>query len=380
MSRRVQSEGADFGSDSFLDIIANIVGILIILIVVAGARVARQGSLPVATTALAADVAEPDAGDEPASAEDRRILAELAQQIQSLTLDLEQARATTVSSEAELSDLLRQQETALQQDQLQTARTASLDSETDRLTQTVFQLQTQLLTADEQAHAYRTTLASLSQRQHDVTDALKLVAGETQQLREVLEDNQKQQESTADRLQHRLSPVSESVVENELHFRLCDGRIAHIPLDALLERLKDQVSARRDMVLKFHRYQGAVGPVGGFHMKYTVERRSLSGLEAVRMGQTGWHISVSRWVIEPGQTLQAETVDEALKLGSRFRQVLEAVPTDTTITIWIYPNDFKDFHRLRELAHGLNLRVAARPLPEGVAISGSPSGSQSTSQ
>jgi hypothetical protein len=43
MSRRGTDAEQEFGSDSFLDIIANIVGILIILIVVAGVKVARQG-------------------------------------------------------------------------------------------------------------------------------------------------------------------------------------------------------------------------------------------------------------------------------------------------------------------------------------------------
>ena len=42
MSRRKSDADQEFGSDSFLDIIANIVGILIILIVVAGAKVAQQ--------------------------------------------------------------------------------------------------------------------------------------------------------------------------------------------------------------------------------------------------------------------------------------------------------------------------------------------------
>ena len=50
MSRRQKAE-MDFGSDSFLDIIANIVGILIILIVIAGVRVSQQ----------AAKVSEPEA-------------------------------------------------------------------------------------------------------------------------------------------------------------------------------------------------------------------------------------------------------------------------------------------------------------------------------
>ena len=42
MSRRSNSRDPNIGSDSFLDIIANIVGILIILIVVAGLKVSRQ--------------------------------------------------------------------------------------------------------------------------------------------------------------------------------------------------------------------------------------------------------------------------------------------------------------------------------------------------
>ena len=57
-----------FGSDSFLDVVANIVGILIILIVVVGVRVARAPALvdvpPVAPPTLAIDAA-PDLPDLP---------------------------------------------------------------------------------------------------------------------------------------------------------------------------------------------------------------------------------------------------------------------------------------------------------------------------
>ena len=48
MSRRTRNDEIELGSDSFLDIIANIVGILIILIVIAGVKVSRQ---PLATQA-----------------------------------------------------------------------------------------------------------------------------------------------------------------------------------------------------------------------------------------------------------------------------------------------------------------------------------------
>ena len=62
MSRRKSSGDQEFGSDSFLDIIANIVGILIILIVVAGMKVARQPTLlsDIASTLQPmAEIAEP---------------------------------------------------------------------------------------------------------------------------------------------------------------------------------------------------------------------------------------------------------------------------------------------------------------------------------
>src|SRR5262245_11048053 len=41
MSRRPAAHDPGFGSDSFLDVLSNLVGILIILVVIAGARVGR---------------------------------------------------------------------------------------------------------------------------------------------------------------------------------------------------------------------------------------------------------------------------------------------------------------------------------------------------
>ena len=49
MARRRNSDDIEFGSDSFLDIVANIVGILIILIVVAGIK---AGAAPVSAERL----------------------------------------------------------------------------------------------------------------------------------------------------------------------------------------------------------------------------------------------------------------------------------------------------------------------------------------
>src|SRR5579871_1318888 len=49
MSRRREREETPFGSDSFLDVLANIVGILIILIVAAASRMGRVPDLALLT-------------------------------------------------------------------------------------------------------------------------------------------------------------------------------------------------------------------------------------------------------------------------------------------------------------------------------------------
>ena len=114
--------------------------------------------------------------------------------------------------------------------------------------------------------------------------------------------------------------------------------------------------------------------------KYVVQRQVMSPLQAMQYGHNSYRFSVSRWTIEPSDTYRGETVDEALRQGSHFRQLVESAEPDSSVTIWLYPGDFENFSRLRELAHSMNLRVAARPLPEGTPVAGSPNGSQSTSQ
>ena len=452
MSRRRATGDQEFGSDSFLDIIANIIGILIILIVVVGVKVARQPPLtPELSTSTAAVVAlseptnnwdddllidlpdvEPiqvseqalelpdpfampnlsDAGNaaseknaqedvhddttdftplaaalesltepEIAKATEKSLSdeAQLNQQIESLTLELNFVQNSIIDSERTLEELQAELQNLHTYAQLAEARTEGIAAEELRLTNQISTLKDELSLKEKTATSINATLTSLTSRQKYVSDALDQVTEETRQLRESLE----QSEATkpiGERINHRLSPVSRSVQEGELHFRMAAGRIAHIPLEALLERLRSQVASRRSVVAKFHRYEGMVGPEGGFHMKYTVQRDSMPPLQALQQGQSGYRISVSRWSVLPAETLNAETVDAAVKVGSRFRQILEATEPDTVVTIWLYPDDFQYFHQIRELAHRLNLRVAARPLPEGVEIAGSPNGSRSSSQ
>ncbi len=48
--------------------------------------------------------------------------------------------------------------------------------------------------------------------------------------------------------------------------------------------------------------------------------------------------------------------------------------------MWIYPDGFALYRRLRDDLHARGFTVAARPLPDNMTIRGSPSGSLSAGQ
>lgn len=432
MSRRASEGEQEFGSDSFLDIIANIVGILIILIVVAGVKVARQADVSpqeiavavaaeVAANQLTQDVpdntvptqwpwAQPESADlivdtadstdttglvipefeddqtgpfdvsedafdfsaaaaaEELAAANARETQQIEATITDLTQQLTQEQQFTAETEAELHQLM----IALQQQQdgakLQVIRQNGIEQEQTRLLSRVLELQESSIKVDAQNAAFQSTLTSLRKRQTYVQKAMKQVSFETMRLREVL-DSQELAAPAGERLNHRLSPVGRAVAsdEDQLHFRIHNGRIAHVPLKALVERAADQSNRRSNLIGRVPRYKGVVGPIEGFRLEYTIVRRLRSPSEFSRSGHP-YEIFTEDVEISPAENLQAETIDQALKLGSRFRQLLESSPRETSVSIWLYPTEFQYFGGLRDFAHSLDLRVAAWPQKDGEPI------------
>ena len=55
-------------------------------------------------------------------------------------------------------------------------------------------------------------------------------------------------------------------------------------------------------------------------------------------------------------------------------------PARTTITLWVYPDSFTLYRRLRNELVEQGFSVAARPLADGMTIRRSPLGTQSAAQ
>ena len=391
MSRRAQRAELEFGSDSFLDVVCNIVGILIILIVVVGVRLQRQ-PLPadpklaeqIAAAAAAAEAltakqnaAVQTAGQNQLSLQNNLTSLEtderqLQQELQNITADSQAAQQDTAVVRAKLTAQQTQRDT-------QGRREQKLAAERNATAARVASLQNSLKLSEQKHSELEAALRRTLDTEKQTQQKNRTVAVETLQLTEQLTVAQ-QQTQPADRLNHRLSPVTKPVESDDVHFRVDGGKVSIIPLQDLLDRLKDQVLARRSTIMRFNQFEGVVGPVGGYSMKYTVEKEGGSALESLQTGDLRVRVSVSKWQLQAEESLLQESVADALRPGSRFRQQLETCPPDSVVTIWVYENSFEQFAAIRELAHGLRLRVAARPLPDGTPIVGSPNGSRSSAQ
>ena len=384
MSRRAQRPELEFGSDSFLDVVCNIVGILIILIVVVGVKVDRQPKVGISDVTSEAQAQRVHQASEMARRQQtlaklQESEVQLSEKLQSLQADSERAQQQ-IRKTMEEQELERQQ-LAVQREKSSRMQKQVTDLESDRaaLGARVVSLQKAIDEKGEKARQVGQVLATAIIAEQDLDEELRTTVIETQRLKEVLEETT-QAAVPRDVMQHRLSPVTKPVEKDELHFRISNGRISQVPLDQLLERLKAQVRSRSTTVMRFNQFEGTVGPVNGYTMTYTVEKEGPSTLEALQSGDGRTRVNVSRWTIEPVESLVDETFDEAIRPGSRYRQGIETAVPDTVVTMWIYPDSFIGFAALREVAHGLQLRVAARPLPAGTPIVGSPSGSKSTAQ
>lgn len=376
MSRRREAE-FHFGSDSFLDVLANIVGILIILMVVAGMRV-RQGPLPSSTAnsglGLPAEVlsAPPEAPLVSEATVPEPLIA---------------SAPTTTEPElaAPLPELVAPAELV--------ARVQELEEEIDGITFQAKQLGDTIATTNRQQSDLdvklqttkglledrKTELAFSAAREAEQQHNLELARQAVARLRAQVVDAEKQT-PPAEKLQHRITPVSRTVHGKELHFRLERNRIAEVPIEALVERLKEHIDRRKDWIVKTRQHKGQIGPINGFNLEYIIGVEAVTGIEELRSGMGGYRMSMRYWEVIPEEGLRGEPDDVALSQGSKFYQALVSAGHDTTLTFWVYPDSYGLYRKLQAFCHEQGFPVAARPLPRGVHISGSPNGTKSASQ
>ena len=282
MRRPVDPTADAPGQDSFTDVVSNMVGILIILVMVVGVR-AKDAMLKAAP-------------HDPGATPTDRVSSDLAAAGQA-------ARAVEADIHRVAGNLDRQ---ALE--------IAYRREERDRV-------QLLVAAAKEAIDARRSQLDASQREQFDAQR--DLIAGRAQldelrRSRDALEHSEPQ---TAV-IEHLPTPMAKVVFGRELHFRLSQGRLSYIPWDELVEELKNEAPRQIWRLKDEPQFTETLGPVGGFWMKYTLKRTETTiptkvGISVQR------RVELDHFVLTPVSENQGEPLDQALRPASQFRTLLE---------------------------------------------------------
>jgi hypothetical protein len=176
------------------------------------------------------------------------------------------------------------------------------------------------------------------------------------------------------------NPVARPAVDEEYHFEIRHNRVTYIDLDRLLKLVKSDAQLRVRLADNSRAIESKVGPVGSFSMEYVLKKSVPLGIEEL-LERRGISFDLNGWELIPEFEGRGETYETAAQPFSEYARAINRLSVErATITMWVYPDGFPLYRRLRDDLHARGYMVAARPLPEGMPIKGSPAGSISAGQ
>jgi hypothetical protein len=350
--RRRRTREIPFSFDSFLDIVANVVGIIIrlILVVWVGAR-SYSSIQPVFAKAAPAKAAQAttSAPDDPLQAE-----------LESHRRELAKAQAELLEQLRKLGVLQEDRNRIENEDALLLARLSELESGKSKVEKT-----SKALDQESAGMVY----SSKEIRQRMAKLALEMAA-----LRKL--------PSPKKALHYRV-PISRPLQSEELFFECRGGRVTFVDIGALLGQVRERMEDNVKLLRTQWSISEIAGPVGAFQLSYTLERERgmLDGGGMAPEASGTFRYGMSGWKVEPIALDRGETSAQALAANGVFRQIVDHLdPQQTAVTFWVYPDSFPLFRQLRDYLYERDVTVAGRPLPEGTPIASSREGTASRGQ
>jgi hypothetical protein len=338
--RKAESQVEAPGQDSFLDVVCNLVGILIVLVMLIAAQ-AKRGMIAAATAQTGGGAG----ADSSTEAEAKAAESTAA----SIEMNINELQANIHRQNFEVA--LREEERNKYQVLVDVA-SQRLDEYRNQLTadeRARYDLEQELAKSKNELTLLSTTQTSLTKPKPHV-------------------------------LEHLPTPMARTVFGNEVHFRLLNHRLTYVPWDEMIERLKVDARNHLSKLRDNPRVELSLPEFSGFGAHYILRR---SEVEVETRGGTARHsgIELEQIYLVDAEPNLGQPIAQALAPGSEFRgRVATYRPQSTTITVWVYPDSFDDFRALKAELFKLGFLTAARPLPMGEHIAGSPSGSRSTAE
>ncbi|MDG1512606.1 MAG: hypothetical protein P8L78_19100 [Mariniblastus sp.] len=344
------------GQDSFLDIVANLVGILIILVVVVGAQASASWVHATPSEDLAAQI------DDLKESE-----ASLGDTIKKLQLD---------------NEALGQKQA--KENRLAAALTDQRHEYLIRLELLQQKLKAAKKTRIEKIAAIDATAAIEFEKKESFEVQQKQLIDELAELNRESKAISFSNEPSTEVIKHFPNPIAKTVFSDEIHFCLNNGRLSYVPMSELISLMRSEVSSEvRLNAENFSREEQAiavVGPVYDYRMQYElIVKANYDRVGGGVNAQTT--LSFKGFRMLPTSPLIGETIEAALGGDSDFQKRLsDFEPGKTTVSIWVYPNDFESHASLKKWIYENGFQMASWPLDHGKRISGGPTGFKTSAQ
>jgi hypothetical protein len=340
------------GQDSFIDVVCNMVGILIVLVMIVGVR---ASSAPTAAPAKGGASGGPQSASPITLTVDPKTLAE----IEARRKRFAEAAKEVEQSVAQLKDMETQ--SALieaRREQLAVVQ-ASVEKE-------IQERRAKLDAEGQKQFDVQRAIAAAEMKLHDLTQQHVSLISTTTEVEEV---------------ECVPTPLARTVTGAEIHVRLRRGQLAVVPAEELMDEvqrrgadhLRSGLNARNEA-------QDVFGPIDGFRMRLSVERYASTIPGAPPNSPQRVEV-VMQGVFLPVSDDIGEQVDQALLPNSAFMRALRAKRSAApAVTVWVYPDSYGELRLLKRAMWEAGSPLAVRPLPEGRPIIFSTAGTKSAAQ
>jgi hypothetical protein len=338
--KRVEIEADQMpGQDSFLDVITNIVGILILLVLVAGLRTSRA-------------VHEASSDDAAAQSDHHDEMRE----VYTAARNSEKTARELVHRVADVRH-----------------ETAFRESEREWLTMAVAE-------AEQEIATRRTGLGTDDRRDFDLRRDLADAQAK-------LDDLAREQiallsrDEASEEIQCEPTPLGKVVTGKQVHLLLSEDHVAVVPFDDLMELVKDDVKENIWRLRQQDEMERTVGPVNGFRLRYWFVKAEVRARTESGAVMTGSIPQFSHCYFVPIAEPPGEPAEDAMRGDSELHHYLRRLrPDGTTVTVWTYPGNYDRLRELKRSIRELGFQIAVRPLPKGMPIGASQRGSESISE
>lgn len=383
----------DFGSDSFLDIIANLVGILVILIVLAGLRAAQvsiepdEDAVTVVPAAALLDTGDVDSGTTGPTAEHTVQDAERRSQTGSTELagmesesdaaapglSLESAAPTGATRSETVS---RQVAEAQIQELLSTVR--GLDARlttlpVDRATEELKEVRSELAAVAGRLPRLQQQLAEEDlNRRRSLLVATEFDAEYKALRKQLVEVNQTFEElRTAERpvedFELRINPVGRRSRGEEIMFRIENDRVVLLPAAELFGKAERQSGALTPLTRASDIESGSVGPFNGVVLDY--ESRVVAGMAPGSSGSATYVLQkLMRGTLRVTRHVPTEDWNTAIQEQGMVSRRMLAAPRNAFARLFVTPDSFEAARRVATFIRTLGHGVATMPIEPGTDI------------